>query len=76
MIKGGRPSTLTDAQVAEIRRRYKLYHDNLPKCIAADFGISRIYVWQLANGNRGQNANPSPRPTTQEGDPKPLGEGR
>ncbi|HEU5115584.1 MAG TPA: HNH endonuclease [Isosphaeraceae bacterium] len=39
---------LSDAQVAEIRRRYR---SDGPTALAREFGITREYAWKLSKGN-------------------------
>jgi hypothetical protein len=75
MSKGGRPSHITEADKAEIRRRYGVHLANSMKSIALDYKVSRVRIWQIINNVGPRNANPSPRTTTQEGNPQPLAKG-
>lgn len=74
MNKNGRPSKLTDADVAEIIRRCDLARVNSSKLIGADFGISRAWVNRIYN-ERPLSAHPSPRTAAQEGHAKSLAKG-
>lgn len=41
MAKLGRKRRLTAEQVAELRRRYQLWHQNVPQRLCSEFGITR-----------------------------------